>query len=306
MKKYILLSLVLIIIFSIFTSCGYKTTNLTETETNNLQTKATTIVYEETTEEVDEEILEETTSKSLEEIIETTSYIETLGTTETMESIATDNGTTEATIDTDEQPKAPIEYNYTLKKVEDQWYMVFNTYEHEPWRGQIDVIQFEIDSLEQFKQKIINNELDSWQKKLIVSLFKRDDIGILIPSMDNILSPILPLNVSIYQVAWDRDRYYVSFVDNDYHSPISDIEGYMNIIDSETFMEQYTAAPEENIYVSEDGTKTIVLKQLKNQYVDTDSLYIKIGDNYAYFVINGMPDSPDRDLIMSFGFEILE
>ena len=66
------------------------------------------------------------------------------------------------------------------------------------------------------------------------------------------------------------------------------------------FKEKYNAASEENIYVSEDGTKTIVLER------DFETnLYVKIGNTYAYFSVSGLPENPDKDLIMSFGFEVL-
>ena len=142
MKKTILLLLTLTLILSVFSSCGYKTTNLTETETNNLQTKATTIVYEETTEGVDEEILEETTSETSEESIETTSYTETVNTTETMESIETDNGVTKNPINTEEEVDYPSKHYYTMQKVGDQWYMVYDTYLCDPEYDHLTCVPF--------------------------------------------------------------------------------------------------------------------------------------------------------------------
>ena len=142
MKKTILLLLTLTLILSVFSSCGYKTTNLTETETNNLQTKATTIVYEETTEGVDEEILEETTSETSEESIETTSYTETVNTTETMESIETDNGVTKKPINTEEEVDYPSKHYYTMQKVGDQWYMVYDTYLCDPEYDHLTCVPF--------------------------------------------------------------------------------------------------------------------------------------------------------------------
>lgn len=297
MKKYILLSLVLIIIFSTFSSCGYKTVDIIDDETSSSPSEDTTIASEETTEETDENI----DTESSEESIETTSYTETIGTAETMESIETDNGVTEKPIDTEEDIDYPSKHTYTMQKVGDQWYMVFDTYLRDPMYNHLTYVPFEVTSMDAVKQAIFYNELIDWQTEHIVYLFEPDEIGIPLPDM---LDPILPSNLIVYQAFWEHEGFVVSFMDKNYSSS-SDMDGAMFVIDESEFAEQYNSAPEENIYVSEDGTKTIVLKQVKNQYVDKHLLYIKIGDNYAYFSINGMPDNPDRDLIMSFGFEVL-
>ena len=174
--------------------------------------------------------------------------------------------------------------------------MVFDDYVDYPNYPLVHLF-FETNSMETIKQMIFNKELDSEQKRIILEIGDRDEIGIPIPK---ILDPIIPLDMAVYQAFWEGDYFVVSFISQDYK-----MDGAMYDLDEAGFTEEYNAAPEENIYVSEDGRKTIVLRQVKNQNFDADFLYIKLGDNYAYFKIIGMPDTPGRDLIMSFGFEAL-
>ena len=286
MKKTILLLLALTLILGAFSSCGYKTTNMFDDQTSSSPSEDTTVASEETTEETDEE----TDTESLNETVKTTVVTETVETLDTID--GTDNGgTTEVIGNT-----PPKEYNYTLEKVGDQWYMVFDDYVDYP-HYPLAYLFFETDSMETIKQMIFNKELDSEQKRIILEIGDRDEIGISIPK---ILDPVLPSDMAVYQAFWYADHFVVSFISEDYK-----IDGYMDFLDEAQFTEQYNAAAAENIYVSEDGAKTIVLQQIKNQYIDRDYLYVKIGDNYALFVLDGTPDHLDRDLIMSFGFEVL-
>ena len=158
--------------------------------------------------------------------------------------------------------KYPSEYNYTLKKVGDQWYMAFDSYVSDP-SYQLSYLYFETDSMETIKQAIFNNELDKSQKRIILTVCERDEIGIPIP---DILNPILPSNVVVYQAFWERDQFVVSFCDVNFSFAEGQIDGAMYDLDEAGFIEKYNAAAEENIYVSEDGTKTIVLLQVKNQF----------------------------------------
>ena len=286
MKKLIILLLALTLILGVFASCNKRYLYIDD-ETSSSPIES---IYETSNEETSNEKTSESTSEETNEPPKTS---DTAVTVDTIESIdGTEGGTTEI-VDTGTTSN---EYNYTLEKVDDQWYMVFDDYVDYP-HYPLAYLFFETDSMETIKQMIFNKELDSEQKRIILEIGDRDEIGISIPK---ILDPVLPSDMAVYQAFWYADHFVVSFISEDYK-----IDGYMDFLDEAQFTEQYNAASEENIYVSEDGTKTVVFKQVKNQYVDTDLLYIKIGDNYACFSINGMPDNPDKDLIMSFGFEAL-
>ena len=277
MKKLILLLLTLTLILGVFSSCQQKYFNI--------DNEASIFLDENTTAEISD------TSETIEtdEKHEAEEHVDTV-----------------ETVDDTEPPFIERKYNYTLKKVGDKWYMIFDSYEHSQWNGQRREIYFRVDTLESFKSKIINNELDEGEKEHIVDNFERDDIGILIPNMDHILKPILPEGVSVYEVSMCQEEYIVSIVGGNLPSSINAIEGTMYVIDEAKFTERYNTSSKENIYVSEDGTKTIVLQQVKHPYVNEDHLYVKIGEDYACFNIRGLPENSNKDLIMSFGFEICE
>ena len=279
MKRTILLLLTLSLILGIFSSCNHKTVDPIDDQTSSSPS-------------------EDTSAESTENVIDDS--------TESNETNQSENTETEGRLtDITEDhvvPSSPSEYNYTVEKVGDQWYMVFDTYLCDPMYGQIAHVPFETDSMKNVKQIIFGNKLGEWEKERIVSLFEHDEIGIPIPDM---LNPILPEGVCVYQVLWLPNVGFVSsFMDENYSS-FNGIDGAMYVIDETEFMERYNIASKENIYVAEDGEKTIVILQVKNEYVDQYFLYVKIRDNYVYFKINGLPENPDKDLIMSFGFEVL-
>ena len=281
MKKLIILLLTLTLILGVLVSCNNKRYLPVDDETTSKDTNKST----------QGESFGETNNSD--NVSEDTVTVETLETIDGAEA-------SETTFDVDTADPAS-RYNYTLKKVGDQWYMAFDSYVSDP-SYQLSYLYFETDSMETIKQAIFNNELDKSQKRIILTVCERDEIGIPIP---DILNPILPSNVVVYQAFWERDQFVVSFCDVNFSFAEGQIDGAMYDLDEAGFIEKYNAAAEENIYVSEDGTKTIVLLQVKNQYIDEDYLYVKIGDNYVYFKISGLPDNPDKDLIMSFGFEVL-
>ncbi|MBR6680236.1 MAG: hypothetical protein IKL59_03140 [Clostridia bacterium] len=295
MKKLIILLLVLTLVLGVFASCNKRYLQIDD-ETSSSSSES---IYETSSEETSTTVtsVEHTSESTFEETNETPKTFDTVVTVETIESIdgTEAGGTTEPINNT----VYPNEYNYTLEKIGDQWYMIFDTYVDNP-KYPLSYVYFEIDSMETIKQMIFNNELDQEQKRSIVTVCKRDEIGIPLP---DILNPILPSNLRIYQAFLEGGRFLVSFIDK--NSPNTGIDGAMYDLDEAGFIEKYNAAAAENIYVSEDGAKTIVLQQIKNQYIDRDYLYVKIGDNYALFVLDGTPDHLDRDLIMSFGFEVL-
>ena len=205
MKKTILLLLTLTLILGVFASCQKRYLHIDD-ETSGSPSEDTTVVSEETTEETDENIDPESSEESLNETVKTTVITEIIETLETID--GTDNGGTTEVIDN----TPPEEYNYTLEKVGDQWYMVFDDYVDYP-NYPLAYLFFETNSMETIKQMIFNKELDSEQKRIILEIGDRDEIGIPIPK---ILDPILPLDMAVYQAFWEGDYFVVSFISQDY------------------------------------------------------------------------------------------
>ncbi|MBR6680058.1 MAG: hypothetical protein IKL59_02235 [Clostridia bacterium] len=124
MKKLIILLLALTLILGVFASCNKRYLQIDE-ETSSSSSETITAISTNTVEETSKETTEETTLDSTEESVETAKYKETINITETMETIKTDNGVV-GDIDIGYRPL--IEYDYTIQKVGDQYYMVLNDY----------------------------------------------------------------------------------------------------------------------------------------------------------------------------------
>ena len=232
MKKIILLLLSLTLVLAVLSSCQKRYLHIDD-ETSSFPSEDTTVAIEETVEETEADIDTESLEESLNETVKTTVITETVETLDTID--GTDNGGTTEVIG-----NTPSEaYNYTLEKVGDQWYMVFDDYVDYPNYPLVHLF-FETNSMETIKQMIFNKELDSEQKRIILEIGDRDEIGISIPK---ILDPVLPSDMAVYQAFWYADHFVVSFISEDYK-----IDGYMDYLDEAQFTEQYNAASEENIY----------------------------------------------------------
>ena len=279
MQKTILLLLTLTLILGVFSSCGYKTTNFTDTETSSSPSEDTTVVSDETTEETEAEIVTE----SSEESIGTTSHTETVNTTETMESIETDNGGEDET-----DKGSPIEYTYTVEKVGDQYYMVLNDYTpgwYPPgmisFDGYSSLAQVstysDLSALDMLKYGIPECQLgirnNSYIGYILHIASKEDGIGLKLYDVDHIWKPkTLPYGWTLeiipgdgcpddIAVSWNGENYRFALVKGDAYP----YEGYMDIhvLTESRFLEELSenkAKYEEkglSAKTFSDGTKTV-------------------------------------------------
>ena len=139
MKKLIILLLALTLIIGAFISCQKKYFYIdAETSTENMSAATS------------EKISDETNAS-----VETTENIITLDTIETID--GTDAGGTSEGLDTTQYP---TEYNYTLTKINNQWYMVWNDYwDNESENSALHYEKIKISSMDALKNAVPQGDL---------------------------------------------------------------------------------------------------------------------------------------------------
>ena len=108
----------------------------------------------------------------------------------------------------------PLDYEYAIKKVEDQYYMVLNTYEiakTDEWEivGMDPSIQFE--SIAEFSNKILNAKLDDYTIHYMLKYLNavsQDNIGIPIHNVEHVFEPIFTDGWETdHRVEWNKTEY---------------------------------------------------------------------------------------------------
>ena len=292
MKKTILLLLTLTLILGVFTSCGYKTTDLFDAQTSSSPSEDTTVEREATTEETDEDI----DTESSEESIETTSFTETVNTPETMESIETEQG--------GNRDPEKIPYTYTIKKVDGKWYMDFNSYvtSTPPQNGDLADRNFTFSSFDElYNTLIVDKNFTQNDMVYFIDTYYKTENGIEIINFDELYVPILPSGLDITDVRWFPTAYIAYVFDRTSNTS----RGQITPISAKTFDDAYYDAVDftENEYFLIEGDKMVVVKKRQiNTGIDI-YLYVKHGDQYCLVQLFDLTEAPTDEFFLKFGLK---
>ena len=282
MKKFLILLLTLTLILGVFSSCGKKYVNPLDDETSNSPS-------------------EDTSTES------TTGYI-----TESNETNQTENTeTNDRLTDIDGVPEAgEIEYvsSYEIKKIGDQWYIIFNSYRTPPKQGHYDEMEIyglEIGTMESFQKlmnRLLSGNLELSDMQYIVNRFTRDDIGIPIHDYSVLYVPKIIDAYQMEESAW--------WYDGEDYSPgcimSNDVESVavLHIIDEQDFNSNQAPINCEYVRTVQNESKTVKIYN-NSKYSEIFLLFFKEGDLYYKYEVWGVPIEDDN-FVLSLGIEKYE
>ena len=217
--------------------------------------------------------------------------------------------------------------SYEVKKVGDQWYMIFDSYIANP----ADITYYppeylRVESIAELRNDILNHRLTLTQMNTIVANFTRDDIGIPIFNLDEIYLPNVEGDIITYDEGFLRYKYYwmngkrydiAYFMDVDdddgvaYEEEIDLTIGFF-LLTKDNFESQINANVNFNdtVRTIQSGIKTITLMIKKqanlNETSYSVSMYVVEGDQYYCYWIDGFDEIPDDETLLSYGIEKYE
>ena len=182
MKRTILLLLTLSLILGVLSSCGHKTVDPIDDQTSSSPSEDTSAAN--TTEETNE--------------------------TNQSENTDTDDRLTEITTETENV--YPTEYNYTVEKRGDKYYMVFDSYDIDPpgitYFGDTGILT----TLYKLKNEIPNGILNDSDKRFLLHYFVSDTVrtdGFKLYDIEHIWKPIVPAGWVLQEdVSWHQNAYW--------------------------------------------------------------------------------------------------
>ena len=123
--------------------------------------------------------------------------------------------------------------DYMLMEQSGLYYIVFDSISDYQGEGQNELANLEFKSLAALKNSVTNGKLENWQKKVIATSFKKNDVGILTCDFNKLLEPKMPGECVIDGVSWSGESY--SF----YISTSSEIFGFVHSYSYDQYYEIY-------------------------------------------------------------------
>lgn len=158
-----------------------------------------------------------------------------------------------------------------------QHYIVFedqSKYEAKHNMGvQLQSIEFDyINSVEEFKNIVLQGKLSDYEKRIIVQSFPKDDIGIKICDFNNLFEPVLPENVTVKSVCWSGIEYsYRINIENG-------VSGFIHYYSKETFWRLYEEKFEDRFF----NTNAMVTSR---EYLDSETQKIYYETSLARLMV---------------------
>lgn len=225
--------------------------------------------------------------------------------------------------------------DYELIEQDGEYYIVFDDMTLYDVPNDIGNVKFE--SFAEFKDTVTNGKLTAWQKRIIVTEFEKNDIGIRICDFNNLLEPHMPNDCKTSWVYWAGESYSFSI------SSSSGVFGFITKYPQSTYDKIFNREVEEvfnnttikvkETYETDDGKKVTVyitptgsLRYIiytiaygeknivvKEEYwsspntVPTD-IEMYCTESNAYYVVNlhGFVEKPSDEWLYEFGMEKVE
>ena len=229
-------------------------------------------------------------------------------------------------------------WNYTIIEQNGKNYIVFeDPTVYQIWA--VDVATVEFNSLADFKDSVMNDKLSVWDKQIMITVFEKDEVGILTPDFNNLLEPDMPNDCTIGLISWEG--IYYSFGVSTSSEAFGFITGYSQEKYNEIFQEDFenyfdqdtiisitetietddgktittyrtSMAELKNIrYTILVGNKTIVVDErytLANEWLPTSdtvpsriTLYITQNDRYSVMMMHSFEEKPSEEWLSEFG-----
>ena len=296
MKKLIILLLALTLILGVFVSCNKRYLYIDD-ETSSSPIES---IYETSNEETSNEKTSESTSEETNEPPKTS---DTAVTVDTIESIdGTEGGTTEIP-----EIEYPSEYNYTVVKRGDQYYMVFDSYDIAPpdltyfGDGGIYI------SLDKLKNEIPNGILDDSDKRFLLRYFASDQVrdeGFKLYDIENIWIPILPYGLELENgVNWIRDIYIFNAEGGIEDNAMS---AKITVLTKQRYEDMFHQENTQSMTVLQKNNATYSISQRTSQYQGKTryhySIWCSDGYFFAKFDVNSDVEL-NNDQLLSFGLQ---
>ena len=283
MKKTIILILTLSLILAVFSSCGHKTVDPIDNQTSSSPS-------EDKSAENTENVISDSTE----------SYeVNQSDNTETDDRLT--NITSETIIE------YPASYNYTIKKVNGNWYMDFDSYATRGDQKLIGaVLEIPFRSLSELYSHIVNNDFPQIYLMKFIDNWRRTEHGIKIINFDELYIPVLPETMEYGEgVIWIGDSFSLWARDINNKETTAQIAP----ISAETFenikTDTYRVGTGIGRKIVTSGDKTIIVRYTNYSgkisgpciYLQHQNVYFKI-DFQTNFI-----EMPSDDFLLQFGVE---
>ena len=230
----------------------------------------------------------------------------------------TTDGLTEDTLpDFEDETTKPGEVKYVtsyeVKKVGDQWYMIFDSYVSNPDIPNNFYTDMHFQTLGELKNKILNHSLTLPEMQNIVDNFTRDDIGIPIFNLED---PYVS-NLGPSVVVEDGEPHILSLAWSD--GECYDSRHYLSTDDDENDYEVFTTffmyskaefEQEYNKAVNNYSEPRTIQNENKTAHIVMSShiicMYVTEGEYYYSYVISDYEEFPDDETLLSYGIEKYE
>ncbi|MBR6680843.1 MAG: hypothetical protein IKL59_06245 [Clostridia bacterium] len=309
MKKIIILLLALTLVLGVFVSCNKRYLYIDD-ETSSSPIES---IYETTSEETSNEKTSESTSEETNEPPKTS---DTAVTVDTIESIdGTEGGTTEIP-----EVEDPSEYNYTVEKIDGEYYLVFNDYFKVESIDQV-YSPFIVPSLDFLKHIVPSGNMDRGSKNCVMGYINDNDPDhkVKIYDVEHVWQPIFPDSLPATQstqIEWHMTSYVFNGWLEDRPAWLESMPSYMaSVYLEKTYKKAYESDQEKLIsqgYSKKefyDGDKELVAfcfsiedPEEAGAYRYYYSIYITNGQYYGIIDINLAYELTDDELL-EFGFE---
>ena len=246
-------------------------------------------------------------------------------TTEDNQGGITTDGLTEDTLpDFEDETTKPGEVKYVtsyeVKKVGDQWYMIFDSYIANPADQTYFPPRIGFESLRSLKSDILNHRLTLASMNTIVSSFTRDNIGVPIFDLDNIYASTASGDRIIDDnTSWSSRNFWTDgeYYQNAFYKDLDDDNGIIYPLEDDIeltiifqLMSKENFENEYNRYAQTHSTRTIQNenKIIKLFVYESNLIYmlIKEGEYYYSYIIDGFDELPDDETLLSYGIEKYE
>ena len=306
MKKLIILLLAITLILGVFASCSKRYINI-DYELSGSPSEDITSANEETSKETTKETEKEITSIISEETApditaDITSNTEKAETTLSLEDI----------LSPEIHPEYNPDYNpeagkYTINKVGDDWYLVFESKKPEAMFSDAIIGPYSYNSMSELKGAL--DALTAGNRDTIKSLWKKSEYGVKVINFDELYSPILPSGISFSEkpyIFWEEDRYwfYLDWIEGN-------AERFDGVVEMITYGD-YAELKDEEMFKSAEliSKNNKSVKIAKSLYSSSENPYIYYAlistpDTYAHITLRSSRplDSEITNIFLSFDFE---
>ena len=227
-------------------------------------------------------------------------------------------------------------WNYTIIEQNGNHYIVFeDPTVYQIWA--VDVATVDFNSLADFKDSVMNDKLSVWDKQIMITVFEKDEVGILTPDFNNLFEPYMPDEFQIDLLCWEGRGYtfltytpsgvdaYITYHSQEHYNKTlqRDFEGLFNQdtvwvegtieINDEKSIPTYSTVRASRTYtkytLSDENKTMLVVERTFGSEIDTDTvpetvtLYCTEGDAHYIIDLYDFQERPSTSWLLEFGMQ---